>query len=341
MKQNGLKINTFLYITILLIFTLYQVSPVTLLGDKKAARVDNQIILVTEVEEHAKKYNLTYKESLNSLLEEAILYFGAKISIEEPTEEQVEKKVREDRSLFASKIGKRVSEVSDDDFLIFIINNFGTKKNYIEKIKKNIWISTYLEASFTEERVKDSIFTNEEIEAFIKENSTLFEEKAGVKLSMIYFSAFTDEGQARSNADMDKQRERAVVCLQELKDGGDFRELVTKYSDDTISIQAQPPGFVGDIYLDDPRTYENLSREIVEDLKLIKEPGLISRTYATRNGIFIFYIDDRIKPKLLDEDRRRMKAKDILRIRKERELKNKLRKKIIFEMRKKADIVIF
>lgn len=341
MRNFRFKIKHFIYITILLQLTIYQAHPITLLGDKKAARVNNQIILVTEVEEHAEKYSLSYEEALNQLIEEALLFFGAKISTDEPTEEVLDKKIREDRSIFASRIGKRVSEVTDDEFLVYIISNFGSKKNYVEKVKKSIWIMAYLDEAFSGVKVKETLFSQEQVETFIKENPQFFQEKEGVRLSMINFSYFNSEGKPMSRADLDKQKERSAACLLELQEGGDFRKMVLKYSDDNISRRADPAGYVGPIYFDDPRTYENLSREIVNDLKNIKEPGLIPRVYATGYGIFIFYIDGTIKPRLINEDRALMKARDILRIRKERELQNKLRKKMILDLKKKADIVIY
>lgn len=335
------KITRFFYPALFLLCILMPVRAKSLLGDKKAARINNQIILVTDVEEHAKKFNISYNEALDQLIDEAVLFFGAKVTTFEPTEEEIEKKIREDRNYFAAKIGKRVSQVTDEDFLVFIINNYGSKKNYVDKIKRDIWILTFLEDTFLDEKVKISHFSNTEIETFIRENPELFEEKDGARISMIYFSYYTSEGKPRSRASIEKQKEKAETCLYELTGGQDFREMVKKYSNDIISLEARPTGYVGTLYFDDPRTYEYLSREIVEELKKIEQPGLLEKTFVTRNGIYIFYIDEKLDPKKINEDKARMKAADILKIRKERELKEEIRNRVIKDLKKKADIVIY
>jgi hypothetical protein len=307
---------------------------------KKAAKVDNEIILVKDVEKNAKNYNLKYEDSLRMLLDDAVLYYGAKVYADEPKDNEIENQINSDKLFYAKKLGKKVSELSDEEFSAVLLDQGISMKSYREYVKKTLWISKYLNDEYAKEKTKEYLPSDKDINNLINTKPELFEEKDGVVLSMIYFSAYKSNGELKSKDEIKNLKTKAEACLTEINKGSDFEELVSKYSDDMVSAKSVPKGHVGIIYFDDPRVVRSFNDNILTELKKA-ESGVLKKVLESGNGLYIFNIEERIKAMKLSKEEAKLKAESFLLKDYNTNMKNKLREKMINDLKKNVDITIY
>jgi len=307
---------------------------------RKKAKVGNEIILLKEVEKQAKLYGISNDDALNGLIEDSILYQGAKIYVSPPGEGDIDNRITDDKIFYASRANKNLKDVTDTEFLQALMINNVSMKTYKEYVKRKLWIDIFIIVSMEKERLKKYTPTNEEIEKYIKDNHEIFEEKSGIVLSMIYFSYYTTDGKLKSTDIIKQLKPKSEQCLDELINGADFGAQVSIYSDDLFSIKATPKGRVGVINIDDPRINQVFSPEIANIFKT-KKIGIIHKVFETKNGLYIFKIDDTVEPVKLSEIEMRIKAESLLIKDYEMDLKSRTKEKLIKELKENIDIVIY
>jgi len=338
--ERVFKILFVLFIPILGLYSQSRQSEGQSIIAKKKAKIGNEIVLLKEVEKQAKIYGLSNDEALQILIEEALLYQGARVYITPPKEEEIENRIIDDKIFYASRVNKNFKDVTDTEFLQALMFNNVSMKTYREYIKRKLWIDKFLMASVERERLRKYTPTNIEIEKYIKDNHEIFEEKSGIVLSMIYFSYYTTDGKLKPTDIIKQLKPKSERCLEELINGADFGAQVSIYSDDLFSIKAVPKGRVGVVNIDDPRVSQVFSPEIAELFKA-KKVGIVYKVFETKNGLYIFKIDDTIDPVKLSELEMKIKAESLLIKDYEMDLKSKTKEKLIKELKESIDVVIY
>jgi len=329
-----------LIITIIIVFYSFYSHSQTQLNVGKAARVGNEIILKSDVLKRVKLYNISYEQALQEMIEDSLLYIGAKISVTEPTEEEILNQIRDDKAYYASKVNKDISAVTDDEFLKAILFNNLSMKTYKEYVKRQLWINKFLNYAIENEKLKKYSPNKEEINRLKKEKPHLFEEREGVIISMIYFSFYDNTAKILNDKEILSQRQKAKKCLELLNKGLNFEDAVVEYSNDLISKNSTPKGRAGFIAFDDPRVINTLSEEILNAFKTANI-GLINKIFETNNGLYIFKIDSKILPKKLSEEEANLKAESILINEYNINLREKVRKKLIEELKQQIEVIYY
>lgn len=326
---------------LLLIFNLsLNLYSAELIRTKKIAKIGDEIILELDIKKLSKQYNISYDDAKNNLIDLAILYTGAKFSIEEPSDEMINEQLRRDKAYFAGMIGKEVREVTDEEFLASLNYHTYSLLSYKSDVKKNLWIQDYLNKKIQEANLNTYTPSEKEINDLIKSRPDLFEEQEGVILSMIYFSFYKENGSLKNKQEIDALRKNSELCMSELRQNQKYEDLVLKYSEDMISKNNFPKGRIGFIAFDDPRVINSFSKEIVDDIKK-SEKGIIIKVYETKNGLYIFKIDEKIKPQKLDKDETRIKAETYLINTYQRNQKESFKKQLINELKNVIDIIYY
>ncbi|MCG8570353.1 MAG: peptidylprolyl isomerase [Spirochaetes bacterium] len=311
----------------------------TLLFNKRAARVADQVILKSTVKKHAELYQISYDQAFEHLLEEELLYVGATIYIDEPTIEDIENQVTKEKKILSLKYKGKNQDLSDEEFISIILNNNLSMTTYKANIKKSLWIERFLNDHYDRGPNASLFISDEDITRTLEKFPELGYEKEGVELSMIYFSFYNANGNRIGEYEEEKKRLQASVCLEDLKKGVPFDELVPRYSDDLISLNSNPPGFVGILTLDDPRVTEKFSEEIVTALKNSK--GLIKKVFETVYGLYIFQVLSKIEPQQLSVEEARMKAEDFMLKLQEIQRKRQIRTDLVKDLKDKIEIKIY
>ncbi len=331
-------VKTF-FISILLIISTYVYS-MNIITTKKAAKVSDEIILQEEVEAVAKQYKTDNKTALNALIDNTLLYVGAKMYMPMPLEEDIEELIRKQKSYYASIHGKDYKNITDEDFLAYLHYNNISLSSYRNMLKKKIWVESLLEKRIDDEKVKMLNPSDDEINNYILKNPEIFEEREAVLLSMIYFSFFKEDESKLSKEDKEVLRRKADVCYKELSEDQKFTDMADKYSDDLISKNAQIKGRVGYVNLDDPKVVSRFSKEIIDAFK-VSGIGLVNKVFETENGYYIFKIDEKILPQKISKEASYIKARDILKRENEEKLSEIVKVKLIKELREKVIIIIY
>lgn len=323
----------------LLILTM-NLFPQKQLIAKKIAKVGSEVILQKDIDKYIKLYKVTQEEAKKELVEESLLFQGAKLYTYPPEEKEIESQIRDDKTFYANKVGKDLNKITDQEFLSALLTNNVSMKTYREYVLKKMWIAKFISETYEKEKMKGYYPTEKEIESFIKEYPLLFEEKEGIVLSMIYFSYYTKDGTLKNDQQKTMQKNKAEECLKGLDIDEKFIEMVSIYSDDLVSLNTFPKGRVGIIRFDDPRAIKNLSDEILNSLK--DNPiGIIKKIFETPNGLYIFKIDDKITAKKLSKEESILKAQSHLVKNYEDNLKEKTRAKLINELKSQIELIYY
>ena len=107
-----------------------------------------------------------------------------------------------------------------------------------------------------------------------------------------------------------------------------------------VSKNNKPKGRAGFLAFDDPRALINFSADIINELKK-SNIGIVYNIFKTKNGLYIFKIDEKVKPDILTGENAKMKAESILNKEYEINLKQNVMKEIIKEVSEKIEITIY
>ena len=308
---------------------------------KVAAKVNNEIILQSDVNKHAKLYKVSYDEALRELIDDALLYAGAKIAVPEPNDDEVLVMINEDKAYYANQVHKDVKDISEQEFLNALLTNNVSMKTFKEYKKRQLWISNYVASVLDSEAVKYYFPTDAEIAAATEAHPDLLLEGAGAAISMIMFSAYNRDGQLESQVVMKEKLRLAEECLEKLKKGSDFIDMVIEYSDDLVTRDdPDAPGYAGVVAFDDPRVEKSFPQNVIKALESA-EVGTLLQIFQTNAGLYIFKVEAKIPPTKLYGDEARLKVESFLKNEHKKNLREKTRTRLIQQLEKEFDIRIY
>lgn len=327
-------------ICLILLLSIVPIFPGTLMMRNHIARIGNEIILKKDIERYAKIHYLSYDEAKRALINLTILYNGAMIYSEEPTDEQVNKQVEKDKAYYANMIGKNISELTDEEFLNTLHYNNVTMIQYKKDLKKILWAESFLRSHVKKALVIDYKPEQSEIEKLMKDRPDLFEERGGAVISLIYFSYYDENGNYLDQQGRDKKNNYAQKCLKLLKEGESFELLAMAYSDDLITKHQDEPGKAGFIAFDDPRSSKSFSADIIRTLKN-SNIGIIETIFETNNGLYIIRNDKMVEAVKLSADQALIKAESYLKKLHNTRVKSKVKEDLITDISSKINIKIY
>ena len=180
----------------------------TQLITKKVAKVGNEVILQRDVEKYSKLYSINFDNAKEELINESLFFQGAKLYSNPPDEKDIESQIRDDKAFYANKVSKEPNSISDNEFLGALLTNNVSMKTYKEYVRKKLWIQKFISEAYDREKIKGYYPSEVEINSFIADNPTFFEEKDGAILSMIYFSYYSKDGRPKSDQEKVIQRQK-------------------------------------------------------------------------------------------------------------------------------------
>jgi len=206
--------------------------------DKIVAIVDDEVILLSDVEEVLTFYKLQFGENLpfppdkmkeeilNEMIKEKLLYLEAKKdTLIEVKDEEVEKEINDKIEEFKSQIGEEnfYKELEREGLTIEKI-----KEKYKEDVRRNLFIQKYI-SMYIYPKITVS---PEEVKNFYEEKrDSIPEKEEGFYLSHILIRILPKK---------EKMKEAKIKCEEiynKLKEGSDFSYLALKYSDDRESAR--------------------------------------------------------------------------------------------------------
>lgn len=337
--RNNSKI-TYLWLLFLL-FAIFQTNAQMTYKVKVAARVNNEVILRSDVQKNSKLYKISYEEALNMLIEDALLYAGAKIAVAEPTEEAILAAINEDKAFYAGRVHKEVKDITEQEFLNALLTNNVSMKTFREYKKRQLWITNYVDSIVDAENAKYYYPTEAEINKATQEHPELLLEGEGVAISMIMFTAFNREGERESALIMGEKLNLANECLERLKSGESFVNLVLQYSEDLITRNdPDNPGYAGVIAFDDPRAMKSFPKEVLDKLQVC-DVGPVKEVFKTEAGYYIFNIEAKVPPTKLYGEEARLKVESYLKAEYKRDFNARTRQKLIAQLKKEFDVKIY
>jgi hypothetical protein len=306
----------------------------------RIAKIGDEIILKSDVEKFASSNNLKYEEAKKLLIDKAILYTGAKMYVPEPSEEEIASAFRQIKADYAFKKGKDVKNITDEEVVTVLHYNKTSLKSFMTDLKKQVWINKYLESVYRQKVFTSYFPTDEEIKKYIKDNPDQFMQGEGCYLSMIYFSFYDENGRLKPESEINKINSMAEECLNKLKKGAKFEDMVEEYSSDLITKNATPKGRAGEILFDDPRVMLKFTQEILKDLKKANK-GILLKIFSTYNGLYIFKIDEKIAPEKIIDKAAEIKAKDFIQKNHRMAQEKKVMEALLEELKKKITYIIY
>lgn len=310
------------------------------LKKNRAAKVGNRVFLKSEVEEAMRQSKVSYEQALEDLINFEVLYQAAKIKVPPPTEKTVLENIREEKQYYALHFRREADSISDQEFLNAVGFKNRSMRDYREYTIKRILVEQYLNDLYTEAELRNNTITQTEIDNFIKDNPRIFKKSETYDLMLIYFSFFSDNGRQLTKDEISAKCKSAEECLGRLKGGADFSDMAKNYSDDLYSLRQSPVGYYGKVESDDEYTKKRFSPEILAALASA-DSGLLPKLFATRDGVFIFYLIEKIPEKEITGEDAYAIAMDEVKKENIKNAKKEVERKTLEEYRNYFDVVIF
>lgn len=310
------------------------------LKKNRAAKVGNRVFLKSEVEEAMRQSKVSYEQALEDLINFEVLYQAAKIKVPPPAEKTVLENIREEKQYYALHFRREADSISDQEFLNAVGFKNRSMRDYREYTIKRIMVEQYLNDLYTEAELRNNTITQTEIDNFIKDNPRIFKKSETYDLMLIYFSFFSDNGRQLTKDEISAKCKSAEECLGRLKGGADFSDMAKNYSDDLYSLRQSPVGYYGKVESDDEYTKKRFSPEILAALASA-DSGLLPKLFATRDGVFIFYLIEKIPEKEITGEDAYAIAMDEVKKENIKNAKKEVERKTLEEYRNYFDVVIF
>lgn len=334
-------INRFVLFSFLLFFTMTHAFGAKLDFKKnRVAKVANRVFLKSEVEESMRQSKVSYEQALEDLINFEVLYQAAKIRIPLPDERAVLEAIREEKQYYALHFRREVESISDQEFLNSIGFKNRSMREYRDYTIKRMMVEQYLNVLYSEVELKNNTISQSEIDNFIKDNPRLFKKSETYNLMLIYFSFFSKEGRQLTKDEISAKCKLAEECLGRLKGGADFSKMAQKYSEDLYSLRQNPVGYYGKVESEDEYTKKRFSPEIITTLSTA-EVGLVPKLFATRDGVFIFYLIEREPEKEITGEDAYAIAMDEVKKKNIKDAKKEVERKTLEEYKKYFDVIIF
>ncbi len=328
-----------LFLLAVLIFTSASLIAETIVTNR-VAKIGDEIILKSDVEKYAKVNNIPFDEAKRILIEKMVVYTGAKMFVSEPTDEEVQDAFIQLKGEYAARTGKDVKKVTDEEVIKLLNYNNLSLQTFRVQLKRQVWMNKYLKSIYLKKKFVPYFPKDDEVQKFIKDNPALFEEGEGCYLSMIYFSFYNGKGMLKNEEEIKKMNTEAEECLDKLRHGADFGEMVEQYSTDLISKNNTPKGKIGRVLFDDNRFQLRFPNEVGKELKKAI-PGVVLKIFKTYNGLYIFRIDEKIPPQKIEGKAAQIKAKEFLERKFREKQEEKIYKDLIEELKTKISYIIY
>ncbi len=205
---------------------------------------------------------------------------------------------------------------------------FGSKENFESGLKRaNLTYETFkreLRNDLLMQKLYDkeirSDLSEDDLKKYYKENRYKFKRPEKIKVRIIYVRNDPTDPKGR-----EKALKRAEEALKKIKEGEDFADIASKYSNAMSRIKGGDMGFVHKGMLDEP----------IEKAAFTLKKGEVSEVVETPKGFYIVKLEDISPAVQLSFD----EVKD--RLKKELKAKNEKRnlEQILKSMRKNAKIV--
>ena len=334
--------NFFIFLIAVLLFTESSLAFAAKLDFKKnrAAKVANKVFLKSEVEEAMRQSKVSYEQALESLINFEILYQAAKIKLPIPDEKVILDAIKEEKQYYALHFRRDTESISDQEFLNSIGFQNRSMREYRDYTIKRIMVENYMNALYSEVELKNNTISQEEIDNFIKDNPRLFKKSETYDLMLIYFSFFSKEGRQLTKNEIAEKCKTAEECLGRLKGGADFSAMAKNYSEDLYSLRQSPIGYYGKVEREDEYTKKRFSQDILTALSQA-DYGLVPKLFATQDGVFIFYLIERIPEKEITGEDAYAIAMDEVKKKNIKNAKKEVEKKTLEEYKSYFDVVIF
>ena len=310
------------------------------LKKNRAAKVGNKVFLKSEVEEAMHQSKKSYEQALEDLINFEVLYQAARIKVPVPDEKTVLETIREEKQYYALHFRREADSISDQEFLNAVGFKNRSMRDYREYIVKRIMTEQYLNDLYTEVELKNNTITQAEIDSFIKDNPRVFKKSETYDLMLIYFSFFSNNGRQLTKDEIVAKYKSAEECLGRLKGGADFSSMAKNYSDDLYSLRQSPVGYYGKVESEDEYTKKRFSPEIVAAFANA-DSGLLPKLFATQDGIFIFYLIEKIPEREITGEDAYAIAMDEVKKKNIKAAKKEVERKTLEEYRNYFDVVIF
>lgn len=310
------------------------------LKKNRAAKVGSKVFLKSEVEEAMRQSKVSYEQALEDLINFEVLYQAARIRLPQPEEKAVLEAIREEKQYYALHFRREADSISDQEFLNAVGFKNRSMREYREYTIKRIMVEQYLNNLYDEAELKNNTITQAEIDNFINDNPRIFKKSETYDLMLIYFSFFSDSGRQLTRDEISAKVKSAEECLGRLKGGADFSEMAKNYSEDLYSLHQSPVGYYGKVESQDEYTKKRFSPEILTALAGA-QTGLLPKLFATQDGVFIFYLIEKIPEKEITGEDAYAIAMDEVKKKNIRNAKKEIERKTLEEYRNYFDVVIF
>ena len=148
---------------------------------------------------------------------------------------------------YGKENGFAVTDAEIDEEYSKIIENYPSQEDFEKDLADKKISKPFLREQISDQMLRDKIFNDvtkditvseEEIENYYDENDeTLFQVPEQKKVSHILIKFDVPEGETLNDEIKSEARRQIEDIEQQLKDGADFAELATQYSQDTLSAE--------------------------------------------------------------------------------------------------------
>lgn len=333
-----MKRNIFIFFVFISLFSLN--TTILRFRDSIAARVGDKVVTRSEVEAKSRLFNISYEQAFAEILEFEVLHRAAKINGYEPDDKDVVEVMKSEKMFYATHHRKTVDEVSDAEFLNAAGIGNGTLADYLDYTKKRVMISGYLNELYEKAALSKMFVDPKDVNEYIVQNQGKFVKPETYEIQMIYFSYFDRNGNLFSDSDIAGKVRKAAECLNELKSESNFGKAALKYSDDRLSLQSNPPGYMGRIERNDSHMQNRFSDEIINAFSK-EDIGVIHKVFGTDNGLYIFKLISRQAERMMSEAEIRNIAENHIRTENLNNKRREIRTEKVEEFKRHLNVIVY
>lgn len=254
------------------------------LVDTIAAKVDDEVILLSEIREQVDKYLFIMQEESTSQAD-----YKQKVEqlLEETLEESIETKilyreaVRFAVDVHSSRVEKSIDNLrvrfkNEEEFMAYLSNAGVSLSDYRERERKKLMAGDLARSKMIELQ-KVQIIAESDVEEFYNENKEEFTDPEKIRVRQIMLRA------RRGTL----ERKQAIETLNQLREqivaGADFEALAKQHSQDPAAAEG---GIIG-------WQERGQLTPAIEDAAFALDTGGVSQVVETPLGVYLIRVDDR------------------------------------------------
>ena len=254
------------------------------LGDTIAAKVDDEVILLSEIRGQVNNYLFIIQEESTSQAD-----YEKKVAelLDETLEESIETKilyreaVRFAIEVHYSRVEKslekfRVRFKTEEEFMAYLSKAGVSLSDFRERERKSLMAGDLARTKLFELQ-KEQIIAESDVEAFYNENKDEFTEPEEIRLRQIMIRARRDT----------VERKQAIAKLNQLREkiiaGADFEAMAKQHSQDPAAAEGGIIGWQKGGQL----------TQAIEEVAFALKRGDVSQVVETPLGVYLLRVDDR------------------------------------------------